>query len=89
MGNGVVDSVELEVAVELGSTTMTVDNLLRLAEGSVIELAKPVGEEVEMQVNGSAVAKGDVVVVDGILGFRVARMIVAPDPDGTAAPPPL
>ena len=89
MGNGVVDSVELEVAVELGSTTMAVDDLLRLAEGSVIELAKPVGEEVEMQVNGSAVAKGDVVVVDGVLGFRVARMIVAPESDGAAPSPSL
>lgn len=84
--NGVVDSVELEVAVELGSTSMTVDELLRLAEGSVIELAKPVGEEVEMLVNGSPVAKGDVVVVDGALGFRVARMVIAPDQDVAASP---
>lgn len=77
--NGVVDSVELEVAVELGSATMTVDELLRLAEGSVIELAKPVGEEVEMLVGGSPVAKGDVVVVDGGLGFRVTRMVTPTD----------
>ena len=84
--NGVVDSVELEVAVELGSTTMTVDELLRLAEGSVIELAKPVGEEVEMLVNGAAVAAGDVVVVEGALGFRVARMIIAQDQDNPTAP---
>jgi flagellar motor switch protein FliN/FliY len=84
--NGVVDSVELEVAVELGGTSMTVDDLLRLAEGSVIELAKPVGEEVEMLVNGAAVAKGDVVVVEGALGFRVSRMIIAQDQDGTTPP---
>ncbi len=79
--NGVVDAVQLELAVELGSTTMTVDELLRLAEGSVIELAKPVGEEVDMTVGGSPVAKGDVVVVDGELGFRVTRM-VAPSEKG-------
>ena len=85
--NGVVDSVELEVAVELGSTSLTVDELLRLAEGSVIELAKPVGEEVDMLVNGSPVARGDVVVVDGTLGFRVSRMVIAQEQDG--APPPL
>ncbi len=84
--NGVVDSVELEVAVELGSTAMTVDELLRLAEGSVIELAKPVGEEVEMLVNGSPVAKGDVVVVEGALGFRVTRMVIPQDQD-VGAPP--
>lgn len=83
--NGVVDSVELEVAVELGSTTMTVDGLLRLAEGSVIELAKPVGEEVEMLVGGSPVAKGDVVVVEGVLGFRVSKMVISPDQDPGAA----
>jgi flagellar motor switch protein FliN/FliY len=83
--NGVVDSVELEVAVELGSTTMTVDDLLRLAEGSVIELAKPVGEEVEMLVGGSPVAKGDVVVVEGVLGFRVSKMVISQDQDPGAA----
>ena len=85
-GNGVVDAVELEVAVELGNATMTVDELLRLAEGSVIELNKPVGEEVDMIVGGSPVAKGDVVVVDGGLGFRVARMMSPDESGGDAAP---
>jgi flagellar motor switch protein FliN/FliY len=84
--NGVVDSVELEVAVELGSTTLTIDELLRLAEGSVVELAKPVGEEVDMLVNGSSVARGDVVVVEGTLGFRVSKMMIAQDQDGPAPP---
>lgn len=83
--NAVVDSVELEVAVELGNTTMTVDELLRLAEGSVIELAKPVGQEVEMLVGGAAVAKGDVVVVDGDLGFRVTRMVTPSEKGEDAA----
>ncbi len=85
--NGVVDTVELEVAVELGSATLTIDELLRLAEGSVVELAKPVGEEVDMLVNGSTVARGDVVVVEGTLGFRVSKMVIAPEQDG--ATPPL
>ena len=84
--NGVVDSVELEVAVELGHASMTVDELLRLAEGSVIELSKPVGAEVDMLVNGAAVAKGDVVVVGGTLGFRVSRMVIAQDQDATTPP---
>ena len=84
--NGVVDSVELEVAVELGSATMTIDDLLRLAEGSVIGLNKPVGEEVEMLVGGSPVAKGDVVVVDGGLGFRVSRMMSPEESAGDNAP---
>ena len=84
--NGVVDSVELEVAVELGSASLTIDELLRLAEGSVIALAKPVGEEVDMKVNGAPVARGDVVVVDGTLGFRVSRMVIAQDQDGAAPP---
>ncbi len=85
--NGVVDTVELEVAVELGSATLTIDELLRLAEGSVVELAKPVGEEVDMLVNGSTVARGDVVVVEGTLGFRVSKMVIAAEQDG--ATPPL
>jgi flagellar motor switch protein FliN/FliY len=84
--NGVVDSVTLEVAVELGSTSMTIDELLRLAEGGVIELAKPVGEEVNLLVNGSPVASGDVVVVEGTLGFRVSKMIIAQDQDGPLTP---
>lgn len=84
--NGVVDSVELEVAVELGSAELTIDELLRLSEGSVVELAKPVGEEVSMLVNGSPVARGDVVVVEGTLGFRVSKMVIAQDQDGAATP---
>lgn len=72
---GVIDSVELDVAVELGNVALSIGELLRLGEGSVVTLAQTVGEDVVMLANGTPVASGEVVVVDGTLGFRVSALI--------------
>jgi flagellar motor switch protein FliN/FliY len=72
---GVIDSVELDVAVELGNVALSIGELLRLGEGSVVTLAQTVGEDVVMLANGTPVASGEVVVVDGTLGFRVSTLI--------------
>jgi flagellar motor switch protein FliN/FliY len=72
---GVIDSVELDVAIELGSVSLSIGQLLRLKEGSVVALAQSVGDDVVMLVNGTPIAGGDVVIVDGALGFRVSALI--------------
>ena len=74
-GAGVIDSVELDVAVELGNVALTIGELLRLGEGSVVALNQTVGENVVMLANGTPVASGEVVVVEGTLGFRVSALI--------------
>lgn len=72
---GVINSVELDIAVELGDVSMTIGELLRMGEGSVVTLNQLVGDNVIMLANGTPVASGEVVVVDGTLGFRVADLI--------------
>ncbi len=74
-GGGVIDTVELDIAVELGNVAMTIGELLHMGEGSVVTLTQAVGDRVIMLANGTAVASGEVVVVDGTLGFRVAELI--------------
>jgi flagellar motor switch protein FliN len=74
-GLHLLTDVELNVTVELGRVRLKVRDLLRLAEGSVIELDRAVGAPVEVLVNGSVVARGDVVVVDDELGVRVTELV--------------
>ena len=67
--------VPLEVTVELGRVRMTVRELLALQQGSVVELDRVAGAPVNVLVNGSAVARGEVVVVDEELGVRLTEII--------------
>ena len=78
VGGGVINTVELDVAVELGNVAVTIGDLLRMGEGSVVTLTQAVGDNVTMLANGTPVANGEVVVVDGTLGFRVADLITEP-----------
>jgi flagellar motor switch protein FliN/FliY len=75
VGGGVIDSVEVDVAVELGNVAMTIGDLLHMGEGSVVTLSQSVGDDVTMLANGTPVASGEVVVVNGTLGFRVTDLI--------------
>lgn len=74
-GGGVIDSVEFDVAVELGDVAMTIGELLHMGEGSVVSLTQSVGDNVVMLANGTPVASGEVVIVDGTLGFRVLELV--------------
>lgn len=70
--------VQLEVAVELGRVRLRVRDLLRLGEGSVLELDRAAGAPVDVLVNDSLVARGEVVVVDDELGVRVTELLRRP-----------
>jgi flagellar motor switch protein FliN/FliY len=67
--------VPLEVTVELGRSTKTVQEVLSLGEGSIIELDKLAGEPVDLLVNGKPIAKGEVVVIDENFGVRVTEIV--------------
>ena len=56
--------IPVSVQVVLGSTTMTVANLMKLSRGSVVKLDRAVGEPVDILVNGHIVARGEVVVME-------------------------
>jgi len=57
-------SIPVTVQVVLGSTSMPVANLMKLARGAVISLDQRVGDPVDVVVNGKVVARGEIVVVD-------------------------
>ena len=67
--------IPLEVSVELGRTRMLVNDLLKLGQGSVIELSKVAGETLEIMANQKLVARGEVVVVNEKFGIRVTEII--------------
>lgn len=67
--------VPMEVTVELGRSTKTVQEVLSLGEGSIIELDKLAGEPVDLLVNGKPIAKGEVVVIDENFGVRVTEIV--------------
>ena len=69
--------VQMVLTVELGRTTKYVKDVLKLGEGSIIELDKLAGEPVDLLINGKLIAKGEVVVIDENFGVRVTD-IVAP-----------
>src|SRR5512137_2676948 len=67
--------VPLEVNVELGRTRMTIQDLLQLGPGSVIELDKVAGEALDILVNGQLVARGEAVVVNDKFGVRITDIV--------------
>jgi len=69
--------IPLEVSVEIGRTKMLIRDLLKLNQGSIVELEKFAGEPVEIYVNGKLMAKGEVVVVNDKFGVRITEIISA------------
>lgn len=70
--------VDLTVTVELGRVKVKVKELLRLGEGSVLGLDRTAGEPVDLLVNGSVIARGEVVVVEDELGVRITELLRRP-----------
>jgi len=79
-GMGLLRGVQMEVTAEIGRTRLTVQELLELAAGSVVELDRPVGSPADLLVNGQLFARGEVVVVDEDFALRITE-IVEPDRD--------
>lgn len=67
--------IPLEITIELGRTKMLINDLLRLGQGSIIELSKEAGDTLEILANNRLIAKGDVVVVNKKYGIRLTEVI--------------
>lgn len=74
-GVDVINDVEMGVTAELGRTRMTVRELLGLQPGSIVELDRAAGSPVDLLVNGTLVARGEVVVIDEEFGVRITEII--------------
>ena len=66
--------VPIKLTAILGRTKLPISEVLRLAEGSVLELEKAIGEPVELLVNDRLVARGEVVLVDHQLGVTLSEI---------------
>ena len=71
----VVLNVDLDLALEVGRTTISVKNLLQLNQGSVVELDRLAGEPLDVLVNGTLIARGEVVVVNDKYGIRLTDVV--------------
>jgi flagellar motor switch protein FliN/FliY len=69
-----VFGLTVPVSVELGRTSMNVEDILRLGPGWVVELDHPADAPVDLYVHGKRVAKGEIVVVDDFYGVRITSV---------------
>jgi len=67
--------VPLDLSVELGRSRMSIQDLLNLSPGSVIELDKIAGEALDILINGRLVARGEAVVVNDKFGIRISDIV--------------
>jgi flagellar motor switch protein FliN/FliY len=67
--------VPLQVTVELGRARMTIENLLKLNQGSVVELNQVIGEPLEILVNNKLMAHGEAVVVKDRFAIRIVDVV--------------
>ena len=67
--------IPLEISVELGRTKILINELLKLGQGSVLELSKLAGETLEILANRKLIARGEVVVVNEKYGIRLTEII--------------
>jgi flagellar motor switch protein FliN/FliY len=71
--------VWLRVSAVLGGVDMTIDELLKLGRGAVLELDRRVGEMIDIQVNYRIVAKGEIVVVEDRIAVALKELLDAAD----------
>ena len=71
----VILDVPVTISMEIGSTKINIRNLLQLNQGSVVELDRLAGEPLDVKVNGTLIAHGEVVVVNEKFGIRLTDII--------------
>ena len=70
-----LENIEVKLTVEVGGTRISIRDLLKLNEGSVIELDRLAGEHLDILVNGTLLAKGEIVLIGESLGIRFTEII--------------
>ncbi len=69
--------IPVDISMEIGRTKISIRNLLQLTQGSVVELDRLAGEPLDVMVNGTLIAHGEVVVVNEKFGIRLTDVISA------------
>ncbi|MFA6431058.1 MAG: flagellar motor switch protein FliN [Candidatus Margulisiibacteriota bacterium] len=73
--NRALGDIPVQVTVELGSTEISLKEILELSEGSIVELSRLAGEPLDLKVGGQVIAQGEVVAVDDSYGLRITNVI--------------
>jgi flagellar motor switch protein FliN/FliY len=73
----VLQNISVLIKVEVGRATMKIRDLLRLTQGSVVELDRIAGEPLDLLVNDTIVAQGEIVLVNDRYGIRLTRVVPA------------
>ena len=71
----VLENIDVRLTVEVGNTEIKIRDLLRLNEGSVVELDRLAGEPLDILANGTMIAKGEVVMVGERFGIRLTEVV--------------
>lgn len=73
----VLNNIAITISVEVGRTSLKIKDLMRLTQGSVVELDRLAGEPLDLLVNNTLVAQGEVVLVNERYGVRLTQVIPA------------
>jgi flagellar motor switch protein FliN/FliY len=73
----VVQNVPVTLSVEVGRAVLKIRDLIRLTQGSVVELDRMAGEPLDLLVNNTVIAQGEVVLVNERYGIRLTRVVPA------------
>ena len=71
----VILDIPVSISMEVGNTDITIRNLLQLNQGSVVELERAAGEPLDVYVNDTLIAQGEVVVVNDRFGVRLTDVV--------------
>ena len=80
-----LSDVPVDLTVEMGRTRLTVGETLELRQGSIVTLNRMAGEPVDLLVNGTPIARGEVVVIDEQFGLRITDVVGQPTDNGPLA----
>lgn len=70
-----IASVSVVVSAVLGKTVMQIESILALRLGSVIELNRKVGEQIELYANDKLIAKGEIIILDDTVGITLTDIV--------------
>jgi flagellar motor switch protein FliN/FliY len=75
----VLQNIPVTLSIEVGRAVIKIRDLMRLTQGSVVELDRIAGEPLDLLVNNTVVAQGEVVLVNERYGIRLTRVVPASD----------
>ena len=70
-----MENIDVELTVEVGRTEITISDLLRLNEGSVVELERLAGDPLDILINNTKIAKGEAVMIGERFGVRFGEIV--------------